>query len=108
MGHMEGRIASRMSLGTDLQCVLGGVVPRFHQAWMVCERSSILAAFGGDKICLLSSTLIPAAEGSYKTARSATVPNLVLVQLLGQFLELLLPSSRSRNVAILGPSHSSH
>ena len=31
----------------------------------------------------------------------AIVPNLVLVQLLGQFLELLLPSSRSRNVAIL-------
>ena len=34
----------------------------------------------------------------------AIVPNLVLVQLLGQFPELLLLSSRSRNVAILGPS----
>ena len=38
----------------------------------------------------------------------AIVPNLVLVQLLGQFLELPLPSSRSRNVAALGPSRSSH
>ena len=35
---------------------------------MVCERSSILAAFGGDKICLLSSRLLPAANGSHKAA----------------------------------------
>ena len=35
---------------------------------MVCERSSILADFGGDKICLLSSRLLPAANGSYKAA----------------------------------------
>ena len=35
---------------------------------MVCERSSIWAAFGGDKICLLSSRLLPATNGSYKAA----------------------------------------
>ena len=35
---------------------------------MVCERSSILAAFGGDKICLLSSRLFLAANGSYRAA----------------------------------------
>ena len=34
----------------------------------------------------------------------ASVPNRVLVQLLGQILELLLPSSISQNVSILGPS----
>ena len=39
---------------------------------------------------------------------SAIVPNLVLVQLLGQLPELLLQSLRSRNVVILDPSRSSH
>ena len=39
---------------------------------------------------------------------SAIAPNLVLVQLLGQFPELPFLSSRSRNVAILGPSRLSH
>ena len=67
---------------------------------------SILAAFGGDKICLLS-----AADGAHKAASlrpvSAIVPNLVLVQLLGQSPELLLPSSRPKNVALLDPSRSS-
>ena len=54
----------------------------------MCERSSILAAFGGDN--------------------SQSSQNLVLAQLLGHFRELLLPSSRSRSVAILDPSHASH
>ena len=54
---------------------------------MVCERLSILAAFGGDKICLLSSRLLPAAYWVIQSSHvSAIVPNLVLVQLLGQFL----------------------
>ena len=35
---------------------------------MVCERSSMLAAFGGDKICLLSSRLLPAANGPLRAA----------------------------------------
>ena len=39
---------------------------------------------------------------------SAIVPNLVLVQVHGQLQELLLGSLRSRNVAILDPSRSSH
>ena len=39
---------------------------------------------------------------------SVIVPNLVLVQLLGQLPELLLRSLRSRNVVILDPSRSSH
>ena len=38
----------------------------------------------------------------------AIVPNLVLVELIGQSLVLLSLSSRSKNVAILGPSHLSH
>ena len=67
----------------------------------MCERSSILAPFGGDKICLLSSRLLPAADGSHRGQSSPSF-------LLGQFPELLLPSSRSRNVAILVPSLSSH
>ena len=35
---------------------------------MVCERSSIWAAFGRDKICLLSSRLLPSANGAYTAA----------------------------------------
>ena len=98
MGHIERRIASRMSLGNSHQCVSLCRCSKISQAWMVRESSSIWAAFGGDKICLLSSRLLQAANGSWRA----------VIQLLGQFLDLLLPSSRSRNVAILGPSHSSH
>ena len=80
----------------------------FSQAWMACERSSICAAFSGDKICLLSSRLLPAANGSHtKQPVFAIVPDLVPVQLHGQPPELLLQSLRLRNVAILDPSRSS-
>ena len=34
----------------------------------MCERSSILTTFGGDRICRLSSRLLPAANGSYRAA----------------------------------------
>ena len=75
---------------------------------MVRERSSIWAAFGGDRICLLSSRLLPAAMGHTEQPVSAFVPNLVLVQLIGKLPELLLRSLRSRNVVIIDPSRSSH
>ena len=63
---MERRIASRMSLGNWSPVRSRCRCSRFSQACMVCERSSILATFGSDKICLLSSRLLPAANGSYK------------------------------------------
>ena len=34
----------------------------------MCERSSILTTFGGDRIYRLSSRLLPAAKGSYRAA----------------------------------------
>ena len=34
---------------TGLQCALGDVVPKICQARMVCEKSSIRAAFGGEQ-----------------------------------------------------------
>ena len=40
-------------------------------ACIVCERSSISVAFGGDKIWRLSSKLLPAAGGSHKAAQSS-------------------------------------
>ena len=81
--------------------------PRFSQAWMVCERSSILATFGSDKICLLLSRLLPAANGSYKAASlchcskpgSRSAPRTT-----SRASSSVL---RSRNVAILDPSRSS-
>ena len=56
------RAKCRMSLGNRLRS------SKVSQAWVVCERSSIWAASGGDKICLLSSRLLPAANGSYRAA----------------------------------------
>ena len=75
-----------------------------------CERSSISAAFGGDKICLLSSKLLPIADGSYKAGSlrhcsksgSRSAPRLH-----EQSPQLLLQSLRSRNDAILEPPRSS-
>ena len=68
VGHMESRLASRMSFGNWSPMRSRCRCSRFSQARMACERSSSLAAFGGDKICLLSSKLLPAANGSYKAA----------------------------------------
>ena len=102
------RIASRMSLGNWSPVRSRWRCSKISQAWTVCAGSSIWAAFGGDKICLLSSRLSQLLTGHREQPIFAIVPNLVLIQLLGQFLELLLPSSRPGNVAILGPSHSSH
>ena len=65
---MEKIIASRMSLGNWSPVRSRWRCSKIHQAWMVCGRSSMLAAFGGDKISLLSSRLLPAANGSYRAA----------------------------------------
>ena len=68
VGHMEMRIASRMSLGNWSPVRSRCRCSQFSHAWMLCTRSSIWAASGGDKICLLSSKLLPAANGSYRAA----------------------------------------
>ena len=68
VGHMERRTASRMSLGNWSSVRSRWRCSRFSQAWMVRESSSMLAAFVGDKICLQSSRLLPAANGSYRAA----------------------------------------
>ena len=68
VGHTESRVASRMSLGNWSPVRSRWRCSIFSQAWMVCERSSIWAAFGGDKICPLSSRLLPAANGSHRAA----------------------------------------
>ena len=89
---------------TGLRCAPVTLFQKIPRPWMVCERSSVWAAFGGDKICLLSSRLLPAAKGSYRAAnlRHCSKSGSRSVQLLGQFPELPLLSSRSRNVAIFG------
>ena len=76
---------------------------RFSQAWMVCERPSILAAFGGDKICRLSSKLLPAANGSFKAATLLHCSTWFLFS----STDNLQSFSFSPNVAILDPSRSS-
>ena len=68
VGHMERRIASRMSFDNWSPVRSRCCCSRFSHAWMACERSSLLAVFGGDKICLLSSKLLPAASESYRAA----------------------------------------
>ena len=51
-------------------------------------RSSIWAAFGGDKICLMSSNSSQLRMGHTEQPVTAIVPNLFLVQLLGKLPEL--------------------
>ena len=68
MEHAERRIASGMSLGNWSPVRSRCRRSKISQAWMVCEGSSFLAAFDGDKICLLSSRLLPAAGWSYRAA----------------------------------------
>ena len=104
---MEKRIASRMSLGNWSPVRSLCLCSRFSHFRIVCERSFILVAFGGDKIWRLSSKLLPAASGSYKAAVFAIVPELVPVQLHEQPPELLLQFLRSRSVATTDPSRSS-
>ena len=76
---------------------------RFSQAWIACERPSILAAFGGDKICLLSSKLHPAVNGSYTAARLLHCSTWFLFS----STDNLQSFSFSPNVAILDSSRSS-
>ena len=56
VGHMERRIASRISFGSWYPVRFWCRCSRFHQARMVSEKSSILVAFGGDRIWRLSKT----------------------------------------------------
>ena len=65
---MERRIANRMSSGTWSPVRSRCRCSIFSQAWIVCERSYVLATFGGDRVCQLSSRLLPAAKGSYRAA----------------------------------------
>ena len=105
--HMESRVASRVSLGSWSPARSRDVqdFPRF--GWCVRGRLfwqlSVETRFA---CCRPDSSRLPMDHTEQPIF--AIVPNLVLVQLLGQFPELLIPSSRSRNVAILVPSHSSH
>ena len=66
--HGERRITSRMSFGNWSPVRSQCRCSRFSQDWMACERSPFWVTVGGDKICLLSSKLPPAAKGSYKAA----------------------------------------
>ena len=68
VGHTERIMVSRMSFGNWSPVRPRWPCSKISQAWMVCARSSIWAAFGGDKICLLSSRLLPAADGSLRAA----------------------------------------
>ena len=81
VGHIERRRASRMSSGNWSPVRYRWRCSKISQAWMVCARSSILAAFGGDKICLLSSRLLPAANGSQRAAnfRHCSLPFVFLI-----------------------------
>ena len=78
----------------------------FAQAWMVCERSSYFGSFlARTRFACCRPDSSQVLMGRREQPIFAIVPNLVLVQLFGQFPERLLPSSRSRNVPILDPSH---
>ena len=107
MGHVERGIANRVSLGNWFPVRSRCRCSRFSQAWIVCERSSILTTFGGDRICRLSSRLIPAAKGSYRAASrrhcsrpgSRSAPRTVS-RASPSVLEI-------RSVVVLGPSRSS-
>ena len=78
-------VACQKATGLHFFCALGDVVPKFPLLWMV--RKVLLAVVE----CIIEQPI-------------SAMPNLVLVQLLGQFPELLPLSSRSRSLAILGPS----
>ena len=68
VGHMERSFASRISLGSWTTVRSRCLFSKFPQAWRTCERSPMLVTLGGDKLCLLSSKLRPAANGSYRAA----------------------------------------
>ena len=102
----EQQIACLQASG--VQCVLDSVVPKFprlvrcarsRQFWQPSEETRFACCRPDSSQLLMGHKVQPIF---------AVFPKLVLVQLLGQFQVLLLPSSRSGNVAILGPSHSSH
>ena len=102
--HGEQNIQSH----TGLRCVFGGVVPQCPRlGWCVRGRLfwrlSVETRFA---CCRPDSSQLP--MGHTEQPVFAIVPNLVLVQLLGQPPELLLRSLRSRNVEILDTSRSSH
>ena len=66
---------------------------------MVCAKSSVWQTSA--MTTFASSELV---NGSREQPIFTSVPYPVLEQLLGQILELFLPSIISQNVAILGPS----
>ena len=104
--NIERRIADRMSSGNWSPVRCRCRCSKISHAWMVCT-SSISAAFGGDRICLLSSGLLPAADGSWRAANlphcskhgSRSAPRTIS----GASPSVL----EVKNIAILGPSHSS-
>ena len=93
-GHMERRrpIAWSNTFSVSLF--------KIFQAWNVCEKSSILATLG-DKICLLLSKFLPDAICTQQRV-------FAIVQTWFPFSFKNNFQSFSSNVAILGPSHSSH
>ena len=64
--HGEEQIACLWVTG--LQCVLGVVVRDFLRLGWCARGCLFLAAFGGDKTCLLSSRFLPAAKGFLRAA----------------------------------------
>ena len=108
VGHVERRIASRMSSGNWSPVRSRCRRSRFSQVWMACERSSVLALFGGDKICLLSSHSFQLLMRHAKQLVFTIVPDLFPVQLHRQPPVLLVHSYRSRNVDPSRPPLQSH
>ena len=79
-------------------------VSLFAQARRVCDKSSLLVTLGGDKICLLSSKLGPAANGSYKNSKSS--PSFPFCST--DYFQSYSYSSGNEDVfATFGPFHSS-
>ena len=91
--HGQKNGESHVLKETGLQCVLGSVVQDFAQAWMVCARSSILAASA--ECCRPDSSRL--LMGHTEQPIFAFVTNMVLSC-----------CPRDQDVAVLDPSHLSH
>ena len=83
---------------TGLRCAPGNVVPKFPRpGW--CARGRVFWRLSvGTRSACCRPDFSQLLMGHTEQPISAIAPNLVLVQLLGQFPELPLLSPRSRNV----------